>query len=199
MAAGGIIVSLYPLHASPFTHRQADDMTRSEKQKIIAAGAMGAFAGFIVGVTLLDSGILGAVLVGAPAAYFMNLRLGRQSPEEYTDTDIVTLSEGTDGQFKADVSPVDDICKAGRDAVPVMENFLIACWNLLMKGILAVGAMRFFRKYPWLFAVVIGLMLVLLFPVGLVFAFAALSAWNAQAQAADDFIVIPGRDMSAVD
>lgn len=45
--------------------------------------------------------------------------------------------------------------RVAHDAIPPLTRFFIALWNLLMKALVAVGLMPSFRKQPWLFAVLI--------------------------------------------
>jgi hypothetical protein len=82
-----------------------------------------------------------------------------------------------------------EIEQIGRDAVPILTRFFVAIWNLLMRGLIAVGIMPVFRKQPWLHAVLIFLVMAAAPYVGVFFLIAGLVAGSHGAKADNDFVV----------
>lgn len=84
---------------------------------------------------------------------------------------------------------LDDMKQALVDAVPVLTRFLSALWNFLMKGLIAIKAMPYIVKMPWLLAVLI-IALVLICPyLGLLLLPMALIAYSRGVTAADNFLI----------
>ena len=82
-----------------------------------------------------------------------------------------------------------DLDDAFTGILRVATKLGIQLWNHAMRGILATGSMPTFRSAPWLFAVIILVMLVVFTPVGIVLLLMGLSAASKSPKREDDFIV----------
>lgn len=70
----------------------------------------------------------------------------------------------------------------------VVVRFFISLWNVLMKGLVAVGVMPAFRKRPWLHAVLIFFIMAAAPYIGLFVLIAALIASGNGAKAANNYM-----------
>ena len=84
---------------------------------------------------------------------------------------------------------VRDMKNALRDTRPGVIRFLIASWNLCMKSLIAIKAMPYIVKMPWLL-IVIAILLIAICPyLILVIAPLAYIAISKKANAANNFLI----------
>lgn len=91
-----------------------------------------------------------------------------------------------------EIKEIKEIKNAAKDATPALVRLLAACWNLLMHGLVAVKAMPYLRKFPWIWAIiaVAALASIILLPVtALVFVPLAIVAFLKKPTAEHDFII----------
>lgn len=82
-----------------------------------------------------------------------------------------------------------DMKVALQDAAPGLHRFLAASWNLCMKSLIAIKAMPFIVKMPWLL-VVIAILLIAICPyLALLIAPLAYIAITRKANAAHSFLI----------
>lgn len=82
-----------------------------------------------------------------------------------------------------------DMREGGKGLLRGVLTLLRLLWNQEMRLLRWTGLMASFRRYPWLFAVVGLVLLVFLFPLGLLYVASALAAAGAGPSADDDFRV----------
>lgn len=93
-----------------------------------------------------------------------------------------------------------DMKVALQDAAPGLHRFLAAAWNLCMKSLIAIKAMPFIVKMPWLLAVIAILLIVICPYLILLIAPLTYIAITRKANAAQNFLIaLDGKDVDFED
>ncbi|MGZ9109420.1 MAG: hypothetical protein ACXW4B_11440 [Micavibrio sp.] len=88
-----------------------------------------------------------------------------------------------------------DMKVALQDAAPGLHRFLAAAWNLCMKSLIAIKAMPFIVKMPWLLVVLAILLIVICSYLILLITPLAYIAITRKANAAQNFLIpLDGKD-----
>ncbi len=159
--------------------------------QIILAGAAGAFAGSFIGIAAMGDAISGTIPLGLLTAYLMYLWTKDEKterPEEINEEAAAqSLSWQEVGQAASDMAPV--IGKATKDLFPSLLRFFAAIWNLLMKILITIGLMPFFRKMPWLHAVLVFILLAIAFPLGVMLLITGFVAMHKNVKSENNFMI----------
>lgn len=86
----------------------------------------------------------------------------------------------------------DDLNKCFDDSMNIFGRVLSVCWNILMKALIAVNVMSFFKKQPKLLAVLIICLCILLSPIAILFAGMGIMALISDVSAEEDFLINTG-------
>ncbi len=163
-------------------------MDRNRLIKIIGAGIVGAIIGSTIGIAGMGGAVAGTLPVGALLAYLMYL--WTRDKNTIAPEIEFPVTEGDVNQAPAqEQGPWRDIEQAAHDAVLVLVRFLGASWNFLMNFLVMMGVMPIFRGTPWLLAVLIVVMIVLIPPVGIFFFITGVIALDKGAAAENNFII----------
>ena len=133
----------------------------------------------------MGSAIPGTIPLGALGAYLVYLWTAQRSNALNKNPIVIPSHESPD----LSQEPLKEIEKAVHDSVPVVMRFLSASWNLFMAALQAIGVMPMFRRIPWLFAVVIFLLLGIIPPVGIFFFAIGCVAISKGAKVENNFII----------
>lgn len=157
---------------------------------MLIAGVIGAVLGSSVGIAAFGDAIAGTIPLGLLAAYLMYLWTGDKAAGAGNDTPLVQDAEIiSDDSGQAVQDPWRDMQGAARDSLPVLVRFFGASWNLLMKGLVFVRLMPYCRRYPWLLAVFLLLLVVIVPPLGIFFLISSIIAMEKGFKPETDFMV----------
>ena len=155
--------------------------------KIIAGGFLGGFIGSSIGITAMGTAIAGTIPLSILGAYFVYLWTRNKVNEP--SNGAVSVEEDVQQVESIENDPLQEIEQATSEVLPILIRILVALWNLSMKGMVSIGVMPIFKSAPWLFVVLMLLLMVLFFPVGVLFFFGALVAMSKNVNADNDFII----------
>ena len=102
--------------------------------------------------------------------------------------DRTILANGGKTIMKAE-DHINEMKKSANDAVPIFERFLSAAWNLLMNVLVSIGFMPLFKKYPWLFAVMMFFTMAAFIPLGILLIAMGVVAHSKGVKSSDNFII----------
>jgi hypothetical protein len=162
-------------------------MMDNKLRNSLLVGGLGAIGGAVMGVAAFG-GAVNAAYVFGPIGLIMGWLIPVRDKPSNSDAESSSV-----GQVSNDSSvPEVDLQKlktSVSEMLPILAKITLSVWNLLMRLLIAIGAIELFVKRPWLFVVLAIVLLGLVYPVGIVFSILGIVANNYGSSSSNNFIV----------